>query len=171
MESKQTNADNKPTKKTSAKQIIEWHFGADKKYEFSTRWYALMTLVLLALLALAIFVIKSWTFVALLLISSLALVLYIRRPSIDIKYKLDGNEITIDTKSYALDAYKAFGVIQNLSGSHKIILLPTKRFAPALELDISDTDGEVVVDFLGARLPMKKIESNFIDNIVQRIGL
>lgn len=166
--------DPKPAKsnpKTLSKESINWKFGGGAKREFSSKWYLGMVVGFLALLALAIFLIKSWSFVALLVVSVLALVVFIRRPNEAVHYSLTPDGVSVDGTNRSYDNFKAFGVIKNLNGSFKIVLIPTKRLSPALEVDINSEDGEKIVDFLGARLPMKEVELNFIDQIVQRIGL
>ena len=157
--------------KTPSKENINWKFGSDVKREFSGKWYLGMIIGFLALLSLAVFLIKSWSFVALLVVSVLALVVFIRRPNEAIHYSLTQDGVSIDGTNRPYNGFKAFGVIKNLNGSFKIVLIPTKRLSPALEIDINSEDGEKIVDFLGARLPMKEVELNFIDRIVQRIGL
>lgn len=168
--------DKKPTKETKSKtkkasgDSINWQF-IPRKHNFSGKWYVGMFLGFLILLALAIFLIKSWSFVVLLLVSVLALAVFIRRPNKPIHYSLTPDEISIDGISRPFDDFKSFGVATNLDGTFKIVFTPTKRLAPALEVDINTEDGEKIVDFLGVRLPMKEVELNFIDQIVQRLGL
>ena len=151
---------------------INWQSDDSQKREFSNKWYICMAIGFLALLALAIFLIKSWSFVVLLAVSALALIVFIRRPGKPVHYSLSPDGVSIDGVNRPLDEFKAFGLITNLNGSFKIGLIPTKRLSPTLEIDINNPEeGEKIVDFLGARLPMKELELNFIDQIVQRIGL
>ena len=171
---KQDSMTAKPKTKAKAKQntgdSVNWQFNPPKR-EFSAKWYMGMTLGLIALLAMAIFLIKSWSFVAVLVVIIPALVVLVRRPSKPIHYSLTSDGIVVDGVDYPFEDYKSFGVATNLDGTFKLIFTPTKRLVPAFEVDFNTDDGEKIVDFLGARLPMKEVELNFIDRIVQRIGL
>ncbi len=165
------NNEVKTTSKAGSKESINWQNGGNTKREFSSKWYLAMVVGFVALVALAIFLIKSWSFVVLLVVAALALVVFIKKPSQATHYSLSSDGVSVDGVNRPFDQFKSFGVVDNLNGSHRIILIPVKRFSPALEIDFSEADGEKIVDFLGARMPMKEVKLNFIDSIVQRIGL
>lgn len=156
---------------SESKTSINWSITEAPKRDFSPKWYAGVVFGFLALIALAIFVIKSWSFVVLLVISALALVVFIRRPSRTIHYSLSTDGVSIDGVNHAFDKFKSFGVMSKSDQTHRLVLIPTKRFSPALEVDFESKEGEAIVDFVGARLPMQKVEANFVDNIIDRLGL
>lgn len=167
METKQNSQ--KSTKKSSTSSY-SWQMSGAKE-PFSGKQYILLFLAFLGLLALAIFVMQSLTFAILIVVSAVALLVYRKRSASVINYSLSQDGVSIDGVLYTLDKYKAFGVIENLNGSFRVILLPIKRIAPPLEIDFLEEHGEKIVDFFGARLPMKDVKTNFIDGIVQRIDL
>lgn len=158
------------SKKPKSTESITWEFKEQVNTKFSTTWYVGMAVGFLILMALAIFVMKAWTFAVLLIVLAISLVVYIRRPARTIKYLLDKDEIFIDDNRRKVSDFKAFGLIQN-SRQLSIILIPTKRFAPGVILDFTEDKGEEIVDFFGARLPMQEIQPNFVDNIINRLGL
>ncbi len=153
------------------KKPIAWDFKDKIKKTYSSTWYIALIGVFLGLMSFAYFIIKSWSFMALLVVVLLSIILYINTPAKNIHYTLDRNEIFVNETQYLVSNFKSFGLIQNKTGHHSIILIPKKRFSPALSLDFDDKNGEQIVDFFGYRLPMQKIDRNFIDKIVDKIGL
>lgn len=139
--------------------------------QYSSTWYVGLGGAFLAMMFIAVILLESWSFAALLVAVLVSIIFYIKKPISNTKYSLSGSELFIDDNRYELNSFKAFGLIKNSNGLHNLILLPTKRFMPALTLDLPEAEGERVVDFFGARLPMQKLELNFIDKIVQKIGL
>ncbi len=160
--------DNKTIDQTNTP--INWQVDHEIK-QYSSTWYVGLGGVFLGMMFLAVLLMKSWSFASLLVAVLVSVIFYIKKPIGSTRYSLSGSELFIDDNRYELNSFKAFGLIKNSNGLHNLILLPTKRFMPALTLDLPEAEGERVVDFFGARLPMQKLELNFIDKIVQKIGL
>lgn len=160
--------DNKTIDQTNTP--INWQVDHEIK-QYSSTWYVGLGGVFLGMMFLAVLLMKSWSFASLLVAVLVSVIFYIKKPIGSTRYSLSGSELFIDDNRYELNSFKAFGLIKNQNGLHNLVLLPTKRFMPALTLDLPESEGEKVVDFFGARLPMQKLELNFIDKIVQKIGL
>ena len=134
-------------------------------------WYVLFVLVALALIAVDIFLLKSWTFSALVIVMAVAIIVYIRRPPRALTYGLSGQQgLYIGERLYHLDDYKSFGLIRD--GDHNsILLIPRKRFAPGVSVFFPEEAGERIVDILGQRLPMEEHKLDMIDIIVRKLRL
>ena len=165
------SASSAPSARLAESQDMTWVFEDKMKQDFTAKWYAGMILAFTALMLLAIFLIKSWSFAVLLVVLAFSLIAYIRRPSQQVHYSLGNEGIFIDTIHRSLDGFKAFSLVQNLDGRYSIYLIPTKRFSPSLVVDFPTDRGEDIVDFLGARLPMQKFDLTAIDKIIQKLGL
>ena len=109
-----------------------------------------------------------WTFTALIIVSVIALILYSVRPPRKIQYVLSEKGLTEGEKMYAFEEYKAFGVLQD-DVHFAIILMPKKRFAPAVTVYFPENKGEEIVNVFGHRLPMEEVKLDMIDKIVKKL--
>ncbi len=155
---------------TDSEISIAWDYQEEKKHH-SKNWYLVLGLAFVAMIAVALFLLKDILFTVVLVVLIIALIFYLRRSDFSIKYALSKEHIYIDSKAYPFDEFKSFGLQKNLNQSFTIILIPHKRFGQGLSLNFPDELGEEIVDFIGAILPMQKIELNLIDQIIQKIGL
>lgn len=134
-------------------------------------WYVLFMVVVLGLIALDVFILRSYTFSALVIVMAIALVIYSRRPPREIHYALsEKHGLYVGEKLYAFSDFKAFGVIKD-GIHHSIMLIPTKRFAPGVSVYFPEEAGEKIVDILGVRLPMKPLKLDAIDTLVRALRL
>lgn len=134
-------------------------------------WYILFVVVVLGLIALDIFFLKSYTFSALVIVMAVALVMYSRRPPRVMQYALSSNHgLYVGEKLYHFSDFKAFGVIKD-GEHHSIMLIPTKRFAPGVSVYFPEEAGEQIVDVLGMRLPMKPLKLDAIDALIRTLRL
>jgi hypothetical protein len=80
-------------------------------------WYVLFVVVVLGLIALDVFILKSYTFSALVIVMAIALIVYSRRPPRVIQYSLSNSHgLYVGQKLYGFSDFKAFGVIKD--GEH-----------------------------------------------------
>jgi ABC-type multidrug transport system fused ATPase/permease subunit len=139
--------------------------------EKNALWYVLFAVVIVGLIALDVFVLKSWTFSILVIVMAFAVVIYARRPPRTIQYTLSAKQgLYIGERLYNLAEYKAFGLIRD-GEHHSIMLIPVKRFAAGVSVYFPEEAGEQIVDILGARLPMQTLKLDIIDVVVRRLRL
>lgn len=137
----------------------------------SPLWFILFAVVVLGLIAVDVFLLKSWTFSALVVVMAVALIIYIRRPPRMLTYSLSPAQgLYVGERLYHFEEFKAFGLIQD--GPHySIMLIPRKRFAPGVSVYFPDDAGEQIVDILGQRLPMENLKLDVVDVIVRKLRL
>jgi len=134
-------------------------------------WYVLFSLVVMGLIAIDVFLLKSWTFSALVVVMAVAVIVYARRPAREIQYTLSGaHGLYVGERLYNLADFKAFGIIRD-GDHHSIMLIPTKRFSPGVSVYFPEEAGEQIVDILGKRLPMENLKLDVIDMIVRQLRL
>jgi hypothetical protein len=134
-------------------------------------WFVLFAIVILALIAGDILLLKEFTFSILVVVMAVAIVVYSRRLPREIEYTLSGDQgLYVGEKLYHFSEFKAFGLILD-QGHHSIMLIPIKRFAPGVSVYFPEEAGEKIVDILGARLPMENLKLDFIDTIVRKLRL
>ena len=134
-------------------------------------WFVSFVVVVLGFIAIDIFLLKSYTFSALVIVMAVAVVIYTRRPPRTLTYGLSVRQgLYVGEKLYHFDEFKAFGLIPD--GEHNsIMLIPTKRFAPGVSVYFPTEAGERIVDILGQRLPMEELKLDIIDVVVRKLRL
>jgi hypothetical protein len=150
---------------------IRWTASEYIHVEKNALWYILFIVVVLGLIAVDVFILKSYTFSALVIVMAVALVIYSRRPPRTMQYALsDQHGLYIGDHLHSFSEFKAFGLIKD-GDHHSIMLIPVKRFAPGVSVYFPEEAGEEIVDILGARLPMKPLKLDLIDVIVRQLRL
>jgi hypothetical protein len=127
-------------------------------------WYLGLVLVTVALGALAVFL-KSWTFLALIVLSSISLIIYTIRPPRKIHYELNSKGLQEDNRFHDYTDFRAFGILKE-GANFSAVLIPKKRLGLSVKVYFPEGSGEAIVDALGARLPMEEVKLDFLDKIV-----
>lgn len=162
-----------PTEDTTLTQEdpVNWSAQEYVHMEKGGGWFAIFVVVVLGLIAFDVFVLKSWTFSALVVVMAIAIIIYSRRPPRMLHYALSGSQgLYVGERLHHFDEFKAFGMIRD--GDHySIMLIPRKRFAPGVSVYFPEEAGERIVDILGKRLPMENLKLDAIDVIVRKLRL
>jgi hypothetical protein len=134
-------------------------------------WFILFALAVLGLIAIDVFLLKSWSFSALVVVMAVAVIIYSRRPPRTLTYALSAKHgLHVGERLYDFEDFKAFGFIKD--GEHNsIMLIPRKRFAPGVSVYFPEEAGEQIVDILGQRLPMENLKLDIIDIAVRKLRL
>lgn len=128
-------------------------------------WYVGLVAVTLLLSGLAIWI-QAWTFLAVVILSMVALLVYTMRPPRILRYSLSNKGLSEGEKLYTYDEFKAFGILHE--GNHfAIVLTPRKRFSPRLTIYFPENKGEMIVDAFGERLPMEEVRLDFVDKLIK----
>jgi len=134
-------------------------------------WFILFAVIVLGLIAVDVFLLKSWTFSALVIVMAVALIIYIRRPPRTLTYALSPRQgLYVGERLYRFDEFKAFGLVKE-DTHHSILLIPRKRFAPGVSVFFPDEAGERIVDILGTQLPMENLKLDVVDTLVRKLRL
>ena len=134
-------------------------------------WFVLFVLVVVGLIAVSVFVLRSWSFSVLIAVMAAALIVYIRRPPRTLTYALSAAQgLYVGERLYPFEEFRAFGLIQD--GAHySVMLIPRKRFASGVSVFFPNEAGERIVDILGQRLPMETLKLDIVDTIVRKLRL
>ncbi len=150
-------------------ETLEWQASEYVEHEKSAKWFIVLALVTLVLVALAIFLMKNYTFALLLVVMAVAIALWAKRPATEMRYRLDTAGVWVNDKFFALHDFRHFGVLQD-GGIYAVTLVPNKRFAPGVTVYFPHDLGEQIVDMLGASLPMEEIQPDWIDKLTRRLN-
>ena len=139
--------------------------------ERSQGWYILFIVAVVAFVAIDLFILKSWTFSALIIVMAIAIIVYIRRPARTMTYALSAAEgLYIGEQFHSFEEFKSFGLI-TADGNNSIMLVPRKRFSPGVSVFFPEEAGEQIVDILGSRLPMENLKLDAFDIIIRKLRL
>lgn len=134
-------------------------------------WFVAFFVVVLGLIALDIFLMKSYTFSVLVVIMAIALLIYVKRPPRDINYTLSADQgLYIGEKLLHFSDFKSFSIIKDRD-YYFVMLIPIKRFWPGISVYFPSDMGEKIVDILGSRLPMEDRKLDTIDIITRKLRL
>lgn len=148
-----------------AKNVISWEAEEYVVREKNAWWYVGLIAVGLALSGIAI-LLQAWTFLAVIVLSVVALMVYAMRPPRMLHYSLSNNGLSEGDKLYNYADFKAFGILKE--GKHfAIVLTPRKRFSPRVTVYFPEAQGEEIVDAFGARLPMEEVKLDLLDKLIK----
>lgn len=128
-------------------------------------WYVGLAVVGILLVALSVWL-QWWTFLAVVVLSIVALVIYVMRPPRMLRYSLSDRGISEGDNLRDYEEFKAFGILQE-EGHFAIVLTPRKRFSPRMTVYFPEAQGEEIVDAFGARLPMEPVEMDLLDKLIK----
>lgn len=153
--------------------IVNWDAEEYVVRERGAGWYVILIAVALAAMGLAILLMGwgAWSFLALILASVVALIVYTRRPPRVLHYSLSSKGLSEGNRLYSFANYKSFGVAKDDDGRFAIVLVPKKRFGGRVSVYFPQEHGENIVDMFGARLPMETVEPDFIDKMVKMLKI
>jgi len=151
-------------------QPVQWQAPEYVQERRSPWWFIIFWVVTIALMAAAIFVMKSISFAVLVPAMAAALMIYSHRPPRMLNYVLSGKGVYINEKLHPMSEFRSFGVLTDES-IPSLMLIPTKRFRPGLTLHFPEEYGEAIVDVLGSRLPMKELRLDVFDQLIRKLHI
>jgi hypothetical protein len=155
------SADNEP---------VRWQAQEYIQHDKSQWWFVLFAVAFVALMAIAVFLIKSVTFNILVPVMAVALFVYVNRPPRILDYTLSRQGLHVNDHLYPFAEFKGFGVVHD-GKEFSVLLLPVKRFKPGVSVYFPEAAGEAIVDMLGARLPMQDLHLDIVDRIVRKLRI
>lgn len=150
--------------------LLRWEGTEYLHHDRTPIWYVVVAVVTTALMVAAIMVFHSITFAILIPVMAVALIIYARRPPERLQYILSRKGLHVNDRLFSYDQFKSFGVLQHGAES-SVVLTPRKRFQIGQTLYFPAEIGEQLVDMLAARLPMKEVKPDAVDQFLAKIHL
>lgn len=151
-------------------QPLSWNASEYIQSDKSFLWVSGVIGIAVVLVAVALLLVSSWTFAALVVVMAITIIVIGHRPPRIIPYSLESGNLAIAEKTYTLREFRAFGVMEE-GAFYSIRLIPTKRFMPPVSLYFPPDLGEQIVDTLASSLPMQRIEPDLLDKLLDKIHL
>lgn len=150
-------------------QPISWQAEEYIAHDHGIGWFISLFVIGGILCILSIFL-KWWTFLILIILSVITIMIYALRPPRTISYKLDSEGITEGNTLHEYSKFKAFGIVKD-DNHFSAVLIPKQRIGINVKIYFPESNGEAIVDALGARLPMEEVKSDFLDKIVKYLRI
>ena len=148
---------------------INWVVNESIFQEKSILWYIVLVCVALVFAGLVLLVTKDKITTGIILICALVFGYYAGKRPRQVEYRLDGANLTISEKSHSLGGFKSFFIVGG-DRSTSFILIPQKRFSPALTVYAALKDTDKVSNFLSNELPLDKNREDSVDRFLRRIN-
>lgn len=155
--------------KVDKNTVINWEGQEYVQRGKRAGWYVGLSIFSLGLVGLSIWL-QWWTFTALVVLSAVTLIIYTVRPPRTIHYSLSAKGLTEGGRLYSYEDYRSFGVMKD-EERFAIVLMPRKRFSPAIIVYFPEKQGEEIVDMFGLRLPMEDVKLDILDKIVRMLRI
>lgn len=156
-----------PAPSYNQNQAVSWEASEYIHRSKDFGWVIGFGCVVIIILAISIYF-KAWTFAALVVVMALTMGVFAFRKPKTKRYTLNNHSLTIDNTTFQLSDFRAFGVL-NEEAFYSIILMPIKRFMPAVTMYFAQEDGEKIVDILSGSLPLENVQPDPIDSFMRRI--
>jgi hypothetical protein len=147
---------------------LSWQASEYVHTEKNILWFVILGLVTLVIAAVAYFLIRSWSFTLLVFVMAATAGFYAKRPPHALNYTLDDDFLVIEEKKYAYEEFKAFAILKDGPLAY-IMLIPVKRFMPAVTLYFPPEDGKHIVDILGSIMPLQEREPDMLERAVRKL--
>ena len=151
-------------------QPIQWQAPEYIQERRSPWWFIGFWIVAALLMAIAAFVMKSWSFAILVPAMAAALMIYSHRPPRTLSYVLSGKGIYINEKLHPMSEFRSFGIVRD-ELIPSLMLIPVKRFRPGLTVHFPAESGEAIVDLLGSRIPMQELKLDMFDHLIRKLHI
>ena len=165
-------AANDPGEKTSvahtATKPLEWSASEFIAHQKSASWYLRLAIAAIIFAALVFLLTHDKISTGVVLFAGLCLGIFGARKPRTLDYKLDESGLKIGEKFYSYDTFKSFAVMKEGAFS-SIMLLPLKRFMPALSLYFDPQDESKIANILADRLPFEDRKHDAVDSLMHRI--
>lgn len=166
----QTAPQEEPESPLPADRPVRWQAQEYIHHERNMLWFVVFGIIVVALMALAIFLMDSISFAILVPVMAAALLVYVNRPPRTLDYTIGRQGIHINDHLYSFSEFKGFGVIRD-GDEYSVMLIPIKRFRPGVVIYFPEDSGEAIVDMLGARLPMLTLHLDLVDMLLRKLRI
>ncbi len=147
---------------------LSWQASEYVHHEKDKLWFLILFGLTAALLAVALLVIQSITFAVLIVVMAITMAVFAVRPPRINTYSITSSGIQINDKHFLYHDFRYFDVVQD-GPLYTAVLIPNKRFMPAVTVYFPSENGEEIVDAIGAHLPMEQVELDLLDQVVRRL--
>jgi hypothetical protein len=158
-----------PAAAKSAKHTtVEWTASEFIAHHKSVKWYVALSLVTAAAATGIYFLTRDVITTAVIGVCGLTFgVAAARKPRV-LGYRLDESGLTIGTRFFPYNNYKAFALVEE-GHFTSISFLPLKRFMPSISVYFDPSDEPKILEVLSEHLPLQPGNASVFDSFIRRI--
>ncbi len=149
-------------------EAVSWTASEYVSHDKSMGWFIRFGAV--ALLAIGFIYLLTRDVTSVVLLSILGIVFAVfagRKPEV-LEYSIDNSGIQVGRKLYPINVFRSFSIIQE-GAIRSILLMPLKRFMPAISVYYAPEDETKIINALGDLLPHEDRKQDPIDKLMLRI--
>ena len=143
---------------------LTWEASEYVMHHKPSSWYVLFGLGVLALSAILFFLTKDIFSVVVVVLMSIAMLIYAVRQPHTLQYSISDSSIIVGHKEFTYNEFKSFSIMHDGS-FYNVTLTPTKRLAAPLSIYFDEQDAEQIMELLSRHLPHVEKELDPIDKI------
>lgn len=147
---------------------ISWQSAEYFAHDKDSSWYGAMVLGSI-FISIIVYILNRDIITSLIILFSLVGLTYFsgRKPR-EQQFSVSGEGIQVGRNYYAFHDFRCFSVTEDPS-SVSVILIPLKRFMPAVNIFVPAEYEEKVVSFISDILPFEQRKADVVDNFMRRI--
>ena len=160
--------DNSQVASVLSSDSVTWTASEYLDHQKSMSWYLTASGAILCISALSFILMRElFSPIAVLVLGTLLMVIAARKPR-TLTYTVDAHGIVVGSREYTYEDFLSFSIIQE-GPVESIMLLPQKRWSPALNLYFAPEDGQKIFDILSSFLPLEERSKDGIDRFLHKI--
>lgn len=147
---------------------VSWSASEYIQHDKGVFWYVAVFLVIVAIAAGGLFLTRDYfTPSAIVVLGVILMIVGSRKPR-TIQYGVNMHGISIGNRKYSFDEFQSFSIVSE-GPIESVVLIPLKRWSPAMNLYFSPDDGQKIFDVLSNFLPFEQREKDVIDKFLHKI--
>jgi hypothetical protein len=156
-------------KRQKSLKSMDWVVNESIFQEKSISWYFVLLCITLIFAGLIFLITKDKITTGVIILCAGVFAYYAGHKPRSIQYKLDDSNLTIAAKNFSLSSFKSFFIVEGIELA-TFILIPQKRFSPAITLYSEVKDANKIVNLLSQELPLDKNREDSVDRLMRRIN-
>ena len=163
-----SNYQDSSTKPTEPFEPISWAISESIFQEKSFFWYATLVGGTLIFTALVYLLTKDKITALVIILSAAVLAFYASRRPHEVEYRMDEVGLTVGGRQFDYSGFKSFSVSEEVNAT-LIVLLPLKRFMPALSVYCKQEDQAKILAKLADHMPIENHHEDIVDRFMRKI--
>ena len=156
------------TPSSSSHEPVTWTASEYVAHEKGAMWYLSLAAIFASGTLLAFLFTRDYVTTAVVPVVGIIFGIAAARPPRVLNYEIDDQGLHIEAKSYPYNVFKSFSIVEE-GAFHSIVLMPLKRFMPALTIYYAPEDEHKIADVLGSFLPVEVSKLDLIDRLMRKI--
>lgn len=147
---------------------ITWQSAEYMTHDKDSSWYGAMVLGSILISAVVYILNRDIITAAIILFALVGLTYFSGRKPREQQFAVSAEGVQVGHNFYAFHDFRSFSVAEEPS-SISIVLMPLKRFMPAVNIFVPADYEEKVVNFISEILPIEQHKPDVVDNLMRRI--